>query len=272
MSQRRRLGGERERRDDAEVAAAPAAQRPEQVGLGLPDAVSPLPSAVTTCADTSLSHVRPELAGQYADPAAERQPGDPDGRARPGRQAATLGGERRRRPPSAAPRRRSPRSVAPTSTARHRPQVDDQRLVRVAVAGVAVPARARGDRHPPARRPRRTPGRPPAACTARSRPAGGCRTAGCTTGRGRVAVVAGQHEAAGQLLPQRCPVGRVGRPARWPRRGRGRRPRRAHLARAPRGDPGDRARRRRAEQRSPGDLLAHWHPQSVCVNSPRGML
>ena len=76
-------GLEVERRDDAEVPAAPAAQRPEQVGLLL--------RARRADGSVGRDHLhrgdrvagQPHGAGQHADPTAERQPGDADGGARP---------------------------------------------------------------------------------------------------------------------------------------------------------------------------------------------
>ena len=81
---------------DAEVAAT-AADRPEQVGL-----VSrrrrgrARRRAVTMSAASTLSIVRPWLADEVADPAAERDPADPD-RARvaePDREAVLADGRR----------------------------------------------------------------------------------------------------------------------------------------------------------------------------------
>ncbi len=66
---------EREAGDDAEVAAA-APERPEQVGVLVPAGGADAPSAVTISTSSRLSTGPAEPAGEVAEAAAERQPGD----------------------------------------------------------------------------------------------------------------------------------------------------------------------------------------------------
>src|SRR5215218_6825084 len=103
------------------------------------------PSAVTSSAASRLSMVRPVLADQVADPAAEGEPADPDraGVAEPGRQAVRPGrgrvlpgGQARLRPGGAL--------VGVDVQPPHPRQVQHDPALADAVAGQAVAATADG--------------------------------------------------------------------------------------------------------------------------------
>jgi hypothetical protein len=122
---------------DAEVAAACAAQRPEQVAWWWASTRRSLPSGVTTVIGDHV--VGGQAPGARREPvaAAEREPAEPDRRARAERDGAAVAGERvddldRVR---AAPMRRA-RGAAVHGDPAQPPQVDHHALVERRVAGV----------------------------------------------------------------------------------------------------------------------------------------
>jgi hypothetical protein len=135
-----------EARDDPEVAAAPAAQRPEQVGVaaGIDAAQPPVCRHHNEAGDVVGG--QPEGARGEAVAAAEREAAEADRRARAAGHRATVAGERvhhldhvRSRPDARAAGAAVDRDRAQT------PQVDQDALAERRVAGVGVAARARGD-------------------------------------------------------------------------------------------------------------------------------
>ena len=144
---RRRRGPERERGDHAEVPAAAALTGPEQVAVLLRAGVDVQHRSV----GGDDLHLLQAVAGQtvgprgHADAAAERQPGDADGRAGPARHRPVLG------------RQRVVEVDQPGAGADHRGRaghghgpevlhVDDQPAGVAGVAAVAVPAGPGGER------------------------------------------------------------------------------------------------------------------------------
>ena len=126
-----RVQPEQERRDDAEVAAA-AAQRPETgPGSRRRWRGRSAPSASTTSASSRLSIVKPALARQVADAAAEREPADAGGRddaARRG-QAERDAWRDRRRPRCSRRSTRTVRAAGSTRMPLERREVDHEPVV-----------------------------------------------------------------------------------------------------------------------------------------------
>ncbi len=182
----------------------PPPPRSAQNSSSSPEIVRSSPAAVTTSADTSLSQVRPYFLVRTPMPPPSVSPADTDRRAGAGRQRATGAGQSRidlHQPGAAA----HDHLLAVHAHLGHRAQVDHQRAVGRAVAGVAVATR-RGRRSGSGRcgRPRRRPGRPRAACSARPQLVCGCRTAGCTTvspGRSRSHRAGPGRRAASRAVP-----------------------------------------------------------------------
>ena len=79
------MHGEGEARDDAEVPAAAASARPEEVGVVRRVARQLLAGGGDDLDAPQVVAREPELSGRVADATAERQPGDADARARAGR-------------------------------------------------------------------------------------------------------------------------------------------------------------------------------------------
>ena len=184
---RRRVRAQHEVRDDPEVAAAAAAAGPEEVAvLRSRSQVRWRPSAVTIPSETMLSLVVPNAREASPTPPPSASPPMPTVGARAGRDRAAVARERGLdvdQPRAGADRHGAVRvhrdAVEP-------PQVDDEAGGR-RVAGVAVPARARGD--PDAVAPRPADGRAHVGdrdAAARSRAGGRRRSARCRrAARGR---------------------------------------------------------------------------------------
>ena len=143
-----------EARDDAEVAAAPAAQRPEQVLVAAPvDPAQPAVGRHHHDAGHVVGGQAPGARGE-AVAAAEREAAEPDRRAGPERHRPAAAGERvgdLDRLRARADRRAA--AAAVDRDPAQAPQVDDHALAERRVARVGVPARARGDAHVVAVRP-----------------------------------------------------------------------------------------------------------------------
>ena len=139
-----RHGREVQRRDDAEVPAARAAQRPEQVGLLVLVAAHLAPVGQDHLGCAQRVGGQPVEAAEEPEPAAQREAGDADGRAAPGRDRHAVSvelvvdvAEQRARPD-----RRPP--VGDRHAVERRDV--DQHAVRRGAAAEAVPAAARRDR------------------------------------------------------------------------------------------------------------------------------
>ena len=155
---RRGHGRELERRDDAEARPARAAQRPEQVGLVVLVAAHRAPSASTTSAAPRVRG-QPVEAAEDPEAAAEREPGDADGRAAAGRDRDAVGVERvvdvaEQR---AGADRARPSATATASAATRRSHARGRGAPRE-----AVPAAADRERQPGGRAHGRSPRRRPA--------------------------------------------------------------------------------------------------------------
>ena len=145
---RDRVQPERERGDDPEVAA-PAAQRPEQVGvLALRRGHDP-PVGEHDLRLEQVVDGEPVLARQVAVAAAQREAADPGRRDDPGRRGQTV---LVRRGVDAAPGGAALHADRPRARIDHdlvhRGQVDDQPVVDGAEPGAVVAATANGDGQP----------------------------------------------------------------------------------------------------------------------------
>ena len=133
-----------EARHDPEVAAAPAAQRPEQVRVvARVDAAQP-PVGRDHHEPRDVVGRQPERPRGEAVAAAEREPAEADGRARAAGHRAAVAGERVHDLDHVRARADARAAAAAVDGDRPQPpQVDDDAFVERRVAGVGMPAGAR---------------------------------------------------------------------------------------------------------------------------------